>query len=87
MTISRLAARRPKNWYLTRAMAIRVPRIVAPIAVKNARRMLTSSESVSSWTANGFCQYWVVKPAHSKLNRPTGSLNEKRAMIAIGASM
>ena len=67
MTISRFAARRPKNWYLTRAMASRVPSMVAPIAVKKARRILVNSDSVSSSIPKASAQYSVVKPAHSKL--------------------
>ena len=37
--------------------------------------------------ANAFCQLSRVNVRHVKLNLPSGSLNEKTAMTAIGISM
>ena len=86
ITIRKFAARRPRNWWRTRAIAIIVPITVEISVASSASLIEVQSASFSSGMPKTFSQCSRVKPTQVKLKRPAGSLKEKAKMTAIGTS-
>src|SRR5687768_12959073 len=84
MKIARLVLARPRNWYRTRARAISVPRAVAAIVAISATTMEVASASDRPGRLSGDIHASRENSAQTKLNLPSGLLNENRIMTAIG---